>query len=95
MKKFFVILVLLFLAGGIAAVWEFVCDFAYIFFKAFVEILPFLDLEQVILCKIVTILIVQILCGLGFIISRKTELKIGKFVSVIIDAIATLLIFIA
>ena len=81
--------------GGIAVAWEIVRTFAYVFYSMFVAMLPFLDLEQAILCKVVTILIVQVLCGAGLFISHKTKSKIGKIVSSVADAIATLLLFIA
>ena len=81
--------------GGIAFAWEFIRTFAYAFYSMFVAMLPFLDLEQAILCKVVTIFIVQVLCGAGFYISRKAESKIGKIVSGVADAITTLLLFIA
>ena len=95
MKKFIAIVVVLLLVGGFSAAWEFIQAFAYGFLKIFVAILPFLDLEQVLLCKVVTILMVQILCGLGFYVSHKAKLRIGKIVSGIADAIATILLLVA
>ena len=95
MKKFIAIVVILLLVGGFSAAWEFIQAFAYTFLKIFVAILPFLDLEQVLLCKVVTILIVQILCGLGFYVSHRVESKIGKIVSGVADAITTVLLLVA
>jgi ABC-type enterochelin transport system permease subunit len=90
-----IIVVFALCTGGIAFAWEIVRTFAYAFYSMFVAIIPFLDLEQTLLCKLITILIVQVLCGAGFFISHKTESKIGKIVSSVADAIATLLLFIA
>ena len=95
MKKFIIIVVILLVVGGFSAAWEFIQAFAYGFLKVFVALLPFLDLEQKLLCKIITILIVQILCGLGFYISYKAKSKIGKIVSGIADAISTLLLLVS
>ena len=82
-------------AGGIAFAWEFIRTFAYTFYSMFVAMLPFLDSEQAILCKVVTIFIVQVLCGAGFFVSYSMESTIGKIVIGIADVIATLLLFIA
>lgn len=90
-----IIVVFVLCTGGIAFAWEIVRTFAYAFYSMFVAFLPFLDLEQTLLCKLITILIVQVLCGAGFFISHKTEVRIGKIVSGVVDAIATLLLFIA
>ena len=90
-----IIVVFALCTGGIAFAWEFIRTFAYAFYSMFVAMLPFLDLEQAILCKVVTIFIVQVLCGAGFYISHKAESKIGKIVSGVADAITTLLLFIA
>ena len=99
MKKYIfwivVIAVLAFAIGGFSLLGQFIHAFAYSFYSMFVAIIPFLDLEQTLLCKLITILIVQALCGAGFFISHKTESKIGKIVSGAADAIATLLLFIA
>ena len=81
--------------GGISLAWELIRTFAYAFYSIFVALLPFLDLEQTILCKVVTIIIVQVLCGAGFFVSYRTESRIGKIVSGVADAIATILLFIA
>ena len=90
-----IIVVFALFTGGVAFAWEIVRTFAYAFYSMFVAFLPFLDLEQAILCKVVTILIVQILCGAGFFVSYSVESTIGKIVSGIADVIATLLLFIA
>ena len=82
-------------AGGIAFAWEFIRTFAYAFYSMFVAMLPFLDLEQAILCKVVTIFIVQVLCGAGFLVSSSAESTIGKIVSGVADVVATILLFIA
>ena len=82
-------------AGGLPLAWDVIKLVAHSFYTAFVAILPFLDLEQAVLCKVVTITIVQILCWSGFWVSCKAEITIGKIVSVIADAIATLLLIIA
>lgn len=82
-------------AGGLSLVWDVIKLVAHSFYTAFVAILPFLDLEQTLICKLITIIIVQILCGAGFFVSYKTKSTIGKIVSVIADAIATLLLIIA
>lgn len=99
MKKPLLVIILIALvaleAGGVALFWEVIQTAASAFLSMFVSILPFLDIEQKILCKVVTILIVQALCGLGFIISWKTEKKIGQIVSGVIDIILTILLLIA
>ena len=99
MKKPLLIIILIALvalgAGGVALFWEVIQTAASAFLSMFVSILPFLDMEQKILCKVATILIVQALCGLGFIISWKTEKKIGHVISALIDVIATMLLVIA
>ena len=81
--------------GGTDMAWDIIHTLAYSFYSIFVSIIPFLDLEQAILCKIVTIVIVQVLFLAGIWISDKTEITIGKIVSGIVDAIATLLLIIA
>lgn len=82
-------------AGGIPLAREILHIIAEVFYSFFVTIIPFLDLEQAVLCKVVTITIVQILCWSGFWVSCKAEIKIGKIVSGVINAIATLLLLIA
>ena len=82
-------------AGGLSLAWNVIKTVAYTFYSTFVAILPFLDLEQPLLCKLITIIIVQLLCGSGFYISHKTEATIGKIISGVVDAVATLLLFIA
>ena len=94
MKKLAVVLIVE-LFGGFSLLWEVISVFATAFFEMFVALLPFLDLEQVILCKVVTIVIVQVLCWAGFYISHKTEVGIGKIISAIADIIATILLLIA
>ena len=81
--------------SGWQAAWAFVQNLAYTVYSLFVMLLPFLDIEQTIICKIVTIVIVQILCGAGFYVSWKTESGIGKIVSGIADVISTILLLIA
>ena len=81
--------------GGFSLAGEVISSFAFTFYSFLVSILPFLSLEQTILAKLVTILIVQIICGLGFYISHRTEVTIGKYVSGAVDAIATILLLIA
>ncbi len=95
MRKLIIVLIAALCIGGVSLFWEVISVFATAFFEIFVALLPFLDLEQVILCKVVTIVIVQLLCALGFYISSKTESRIGKIISAIADIIATMLIFIA
>lgn len=93
--KLGIIVVFLLSVGGITCAWEFVRTIAYVFFSMFVAIIPFLDLEQAILCKVITIIIVQLLCGAGFYVSYRAESTIGKVVSGIADVISTFLLFIA
>ena len=81
--------------SGWCTAWEFLKTLAYAVYSFLVMLLPFLDIEQTIICKIVTISIVQILCGAGFYVSWKTQSKIGKIVSGIADAISTTLLLIA
>ena len=81
--------------GGLSLAWDVIKTVAYTFYSTFVAILPFLDLEQKVLCKLITIVIVQVLCGAGFYVSHRTESFVGKIVSVVADAVATLLLFIA
>lgn len=99
MKKCIIILGIIFifilLTGGFSSAWDFVKIVASTFLTVFVAILPFLDLKQVILCKVITILIVQILCGSGLYISHKAEKNIGTIISGLIDVIATILLIIA
>ena len=95
MRKLIIVLIAVLCIGGVSLFWEVISVFATAFFKMFVALLPFLDLEQVILCKIVTIIIVQVLCWAGFYISHKTEVGIGKIITVIADIIATILLLIA
>lgn len=99
MKKFVLpflfILALLICHSGWGIAWNFVKDVAYVFYYFLVMLLPFLDLKQIIVCKVVTILIVQLLCGIGFYISRREERKIGTIVSGVADLIATALLVIA
>lgn len=95
MKAIIVLLIIVLLVGGVAVAWDAVKLFAAAFMNVFISILPFLDIEQPIICKLITILIVQLLCGAGFYISHKVESTIGKIVSGIADVIATLLLFIA
>ena len=99
MKKYIfgiiVISAVAFAIGGFPFEWQILHTIAYSFYSMIVAIIPFLDLEQTLLCKLITILIVQILCGAGFFISHKAESKIGKIVIGVADAIATLLLFIA
>lgn len=86
---------MLFGAGGWKAVWEGIQAIANAVYNFFVMIIPFLDLNQPIICKVVSIVVVQILSALGFYISYKSEVQIGKIISVIADIISTLLIIIA
>ena len=95
MKKIVFIIIVALSVGGVSLAWEVVEVLAYTFYTFFVALLPFLDLEQMVICKIVTITIVQLLCGAGFWVSRKTESTIGSIVSGIADAIATALLLIA
>ena len=99
MKKIIVpllaIIILALCVGGFAFAWEILKTLAYTFYTFFVSLLPFLDIEQMVICKIVTIAIVQLLCGAGFWVSRKTESTIGSVVSGIADIIATILLLIA
>ena len=95
MRKLAVILIAALCIGGVSLFWEVISIFATAFFEMFVALLPFLNLEQVILCKIVTIVIVQVLCALWVYISSKTESRIGKIISAIADIIATILLLIA
>lgn len=81
--------------GGLSLAWDVVEMVATSFYSTFVAILPFLDLEQTALCKIITIAIVQVLCAAGAVISVKTKKKIGVVVSAIADLIATILLLIA
>ena len=90
-----VVVAIILCAGGFALAWDIVKTVAYAFFSTFVALLPFLDLEQEVLCKFVTILITQVLCGAGFFVSYKTKSIIGQIVSGMADAIATVLLFIA
>ena len=82
MKKMLVglslIVIVLLHCYGWPAAWEFIRTLAYAVYSFFVMLLPFLDIEQMVICKIVTILIVQLLCGAGFLISSKTESTIGN-----------------
>lgn len=99
MKKIFVwlliIVIFIILGSGWQAAWVFIQNLAYVVYHFFIMLLPFLNIEQTLICKIVTISIVQILCGAGFFVSWKTQSKIGKIVSVIADAISTALLLIA
>ena len=99
MKKIIVplmaIIILALSVGGVALAWEIIKTFAYVFYTSFVSLLPFLDLEQKVICKIVTIAIVQLLCGAGFWVSNQTEFTIGSVVSGTADIISTILLLIA
>ena len=86
---------MLFGAGGWKAVWEGIQTIADVGYRFLVMIIPFLDLTQPIVCKVITIVIIQILSGLGYYISYRAERKIGKIISAIADIIATLLVVIA
>jgi ABC-type transporter Mla maintaining outer membrane lipid asymmetry permease subunit MlaE len=90
-----VILIFALFTGGLAFAWDIIKTFAYAFYSFLVAIIPFLDLEQAILCKVVTIFIVQVLCCSGYYMSHKAESTIGKIVSGIADVIATMLLLIA
>ena len=90
-----IIVIFILFTSGIVQAWEFICKVAQLFYSMLLSFLPFLDLEQVILCKVVTILIVQALCSAGFLVSHKAESMIGKIVSGVADAVATVLLLIA
>ena len=90
-----VLLLMMFNIGGWNAVWEVIQTIANVVYGFFVMIIPFVDLTQPIICKIITIVIIQILTGLGYYISHRAELKIGKIISAIADIIGTLLVVIA
>ena len=89
------VLALALCVGGFSLMWDVISAFAYTFYSFFVALIPFLSLEQTILAKLISILIVQIICGLGFYVSYRTEATIGKIVSGAVDAIATILLLIA
>ena len=90
-----VLLLMMFNIGGWDAVREAIQSVANVVYRFFVMIMPFLDLTQPIVCKVITIVIIQILSGLGYYISYRAERKIGKIISAIADIIATLLVVIA
>ena len=90
-----VLLLMMFYIGGWNAVWEVIQTIANVVYRFFVMIIPFVDLTQPIICKVITIVIIQILTGLGYYISHRAELKIGKIISAIADIIGTLLVVIA
>ena len=83
-----VLLLMMFNIGGWDAVREAIQSVANVVYRFFVMIIPFLDLTQPIVCKVITI-------GLGYYISYRAERKIGKIISAIADIIATLLVVIA
>jgi uncharacterized membrane protein len=90
-----VLLLMMFNIGGWNAVWEVIQTIANVVYGFFVMIIPFVDLTQPIICKVITIVIIQILTVLGYYISHRAELKIGKIISAIADIIGTLLVVIA
>lgn len=90
-----VFLLMLFGAGGWKAVWEGIQTIANVVYRFFVIIIPFLDLTQPIICKVVTIIVVQVLSALGYYISYKSEAQVGKTIVVVTDVIATILMLIA
>lgn len=90
-----VLLLMMFNIGGWNAVWEVIQTIANVVYGFFVMIIPFVDLTQPIICKVITIVIIQILTGLGYYISDRAEVKIGKIISAIADIIGTLLVVIA
>ena len=90
-----VLSLMMFNIGGWNAVWEVIQTIANVVYRFFLIIIPFLDLTQPIICKVISIIVVQILSVLGFYISYKSEVQIGKIISVIADVISTLLIIIA
>ena len=90
-----VIIIVALIGGGLPLAWDVIKMAAHAFYAAFVAIIPFLDLEQTVLCKIITIVIVQILCGAGIVISIKTKKKMCVVIGAVVDAIATILLLIA
>lgn len=97
MRKYIIWIVALgalaFDVGGFDLLGQFVHAILYSFHSMCVIIMPFLDLEQTLLCELITMLVVQVLCFAGFFVSRKAESKIGEIVSGIVDAIALVALF--
>ena len=53
--------------------------------------LPFLDLKQMAITYGIALVIIQVLCGVGFVVTYKTERKILSVVSGFVGVIATML----
>ena len=77
---------------SLSLMWEMIRTVAYSFFSIIVACLPFLDIEQTLLCKAVAIIIFLFLGYLGVFVSKN---KVVSFVSGVADVISIILLFIA
>ena len=89
-----ILIVVIALVGGFKPAVEAVKIAGTAFLSMFTAILPFLEIEQEILTKVVAIAIIQILCGLGFYVGHKSKKRIFKGVSVMADIISTILLIV-
>lgn len=80
---------------NLSLIWKIIHTVSYVFFSVVVACLPFLDAEKPILQKIVTTIVIQILCGFGIGVSAKKKKAIGVLISVILDLILTIPLYIA
>jgi len=89
-----IIIAIIALIGGFTPAIEAIKLAGTAFLSMFAAILPFLGLEQTILTKVVAIVIIQIICGLGFYLSYKAKNAIFQAISVIADVISTILLIV-
>lgn len=95
-KTLFLFTAVLFISKeNLSLIWEIIHTVSYAFFSVVIACLPFLDAEKPILQKIATTIVIQIICGLGVGVSAKEKKVIGVLVSVIVDLILTIPLFVA
>ena len=80
---------------NLSLIWKIIHTVSYAFFSVVMACLPFLDAEKPILKKIVTTIVIQIICGFGIGVSVKEKKVIGVLMSIIVDLILTMPLYIA
>ena len=92
-KTLFLFTAVLFISKeNLSLMWKMIRTVAYSFFSVVVACLPFLDIEQTLLCKAVAMIIFLFLGYLGVFVS---EDKVVKFVSGVADVSSIILLLIA
>lgn len=80
---------------NLSLIWKIIHTVSYAFFSVVMACLPFLDKEKPILKKIVATIVIQIICGFGIGVSVKEKKVIGVLISVILDLVLTIPLYIA